>query len=313
MKGIQIVPYNTKIDFVGKRWIGYIVAICIVLGTAVSLMTKGLNLGIDFCGGILLEVRLPEAPDLAKLRTQMNDLGLGDVKLQSIGNDPRDILMRLERQKGAEDAQGQAVAKIKESLGSKVDYRRVETVGPKVSDDLIHSGLMATLMALGLMLVYIWFRFEWQFGVCGVIALVHDAIAVIGFYSISGLEFSEGALAAILTTVGYSINDTVVIYDRLRENLRKYKKTSVAEIMNLSMNETLSRTVLTSSTTILALFALYWLGGPVIEAFSLPILVGILVGTLSSIFLSVTLLLNFDIRAHLQKKEEEAAQADAQA
>jgi preprotein translocase SecF subunit len=163
------------------------------------------------------------------------------------------------------------------------------------------------------MLVYIWFRFEWQFGLCGVIALLHDAIAVIGFYSISGLEFSEGALAAVLTTVGYSINDTVVIYDRLRENLRKYKTTPMAEVMNRSMNETLSRTILTSSTTILALVALYWLGGPVIEAFSLPILVGIAVGTLSSIFLSVTLLLNFDIRAHLQKKEEERAKADAQA
>ncbi|MBA4749744.1 MAG: protein translocase subunit SecF [Alphaproteobacteria bacterium] len=312
MKGIQLVPYNTKIDFVGKRWIGYVVAICIVLGTALSLATKGLNLGIDFRGGISLEVRMPTKPDVAALRTQLNGLGMGEVKLQSIGSD-NDILMRFERQKGGDAAQGEAVAKIKASLGDGVKYNRIETVGPKVSGDLIQNGVNATIFALLGMLVYIWFRFEWQFGLCGVIALLHDAVAVIGFYSISGLEFSEGALAAVLTTVGYSINDTVVIYDRLRENLRKYKSTPMTEVMNRSMNETLSRTILTSSTTILALVALYWLGGPVIEAFSLPILVGIAVGTLSSIFLSVTLLLNFDIRAHLQKKEEERAKADAQA
>lgn len=312
MKGLQLVPYGTKIDFVGKRWIGYIVAIIIVLGTAVSLMTKGLNLGIDFRGGILMEIRTPQAPDLAKMRVQMNSLGLGDVKLQNFGSD-RDIMLRVERQPGSDEAQGVAVNKIKASLGESVEYRRVETVGPKVSEDLINNGLWAIGFALVGMLVYIWFRFEWQFGVCGVTALVHDAIAVIGFYSLSGVEFSEGALAAVLTTVGYSINDTVVIYDRLRENLRKYKTTPMAEVMNLSMNETLSRTLLTSGTTILALVALYWLGGPVIEAFSLPILVGIVVGTLSSIFLSVTLLLNFDIRAHLQKKEDEKALADAQA
>jgi preprotein translocase subunit SecF len=312
MKGLQLIPYGTKLDFVGKRWIGYIVAIIIVLGTGASLMTKGLNLGIDFRGGILMEIRTPQAPDLAIMRAQMNDLKLGDIKLQNFGSD-RDIMLRVERQPGGDAAQGIAVNKIKASLGETVEYRRVETVGPKVSEDLINNGLWAIGFALMGMLVYIWFRFEWQFGVCGVTSLVHDAIAVVGFYSISGVEFSEGALAAVLTTVGYSINDTVVIYDRLRENLRKYKTTPMAEVMNLSMNETLSRTLLTAGTTMLALVALYWLGGPVIEAFSLPILVGIMVGTLSSIFLSVTLLLNFDIRAHLQRKEEEKALADAQA
>lgn len=312
MKGLQLIPYGTKLDFVGKRWIGYIVAIIIVLGTGASLMTKGLNLGIDFRGGILMEIRTPQAPDLAIMRAQMNDLKLGDIKLQNFGSD-RDIMLRVERQPGGDAAQGIAVNKIKASLGETVEYRRVETVGPKVSEDLINNGLWAIGFALVGMLVYIWFRFEWQFGVCGVTSLVHDAIAVVGFYSISGVEFSEGALAAVLTTVGYSINDTVVIYDRLRENLRKYKTTPMAEVMNLSMNETLSRTLLTAGTTMLALVALYWLGGPVIEAFSLPILVGIMVGTLSSIFLSVTLLLNFDIRAHLQRKEEEKALADAQA
>ncbi len=179
------------------------------------------------------------------------------------------------------------------------------SVGPKVSEDLVQNGLWAFLFAIIGMLVYIWFRFEWQFGLCGIIALVHDSIAVIGFYSLSGLEFNETAFAAILTTVGYSINDSVVIYDRIRENLRKYKKTAMPEVLNLSVNETLSRTLLTSGTTIFALWVLYWLGGGVIEAFSLPILVGVVIGTLSSIFLSVSLLLNFDLRKHLQKKEDE--------
>lgn len=301
MRGLQLIPYNTKIDFSGKRWIFYSVAIFITIASLFSLATKGLNLGIDFKGGLLIEVRTPEKTDVAALRSTLNGLGLRDVKLQQFGSD-QDILIRVEQQPGGEKAQLEALKLIKDTLGSKVDYRRVETVGPKVSEDLVHNGLLALAFAMIGMLIYIWIRFEWQFGLCGVLALLHDAVAVMGFYSLSGYEFNDTAFAAILTTVGYSINDTVVIYDRLRENLRKYKTTPMPELINISCNSTLSRTILTSSTTLLALLVLFFFGGPVIENFSMPIFVGVLVGTFSSIFLSVNFLLFFDIRA---KKETE--------
>lgn len=306
MRGLQLVPQGTKINFIGSRMIAYGLAIIITIVSAVSLFTKGLNLGIDFRGGLLLEVRMSEKPDLASLRQTLGALDLGDVKLQEFG-EKTDVMIRVERQPGGEEAQVAAREKIKQALGSNVEYRRVESVGPKVSQDLIKNGVWAFAFAIVGMLVYIWFRFEWQFGLCGIIALIHDSVAVLGFYSLSGLEFNETAFAAILTTVGYSINDSVVIYDRIRENLRKYKKTPLEGVLNLSVNETLSRTVLTSGTTIFALWVLYWLGGGVIEAFSLPILVGVSVGTLSSIYLSSSLLMNFDLRKHFQKKEEEDA------
>lgn len=307
MRGLQLVPQGTKIDFIGKRLLAYGFAVLVILVSLTSLFTKGLNLGIDFRGGLLLEVRMPEKPDLGALRQTMGDLNLGDVKLQEFG-EKTDVMIRVERQPGGEEAQVAAREKIKQALGSDVEYRRLESVGPKVSQDLIKNGLWAFGFAIVGMLVYIWFRFEWQFGLCGILALIHDSFAVLGFYSLSGLEFNETAFAAILTTVGYSINDSVVIYDRIRENLRRYKKTPLGDVLNLSVNETLSRTVLTSGTTIFALWVLYWLGGGVIEAFSLPILIGVSIGTFSSIYLSSSLLMNFDLRKHFQKKEEEDAQ-----
>lgn len=307
MRGLQIIPYNTKVDFVGMRKIAYAVAILIVVGSCFSLLTRGLNLGIDFCGGTLLEVRTKEVPDLSAMRASLGSLGLGEIKLQQSGTS-QDIMIRIQRQSGENKNQTSALEQVKQALGEGVEYRRVEIVGPKVSEDLIQNGLLALGFALIGMLVYIWFRFEWQYGLCGILALVHDAIAVMGFYSISGMEFNETAFAAILTTVGYSINDSVVIYDRLRENLRKYKKTSVADLINLSANETLSRTLLTSGTTLIALGALSYFGGPVIENFSLPILVGVVVGTVSSIFLSANLLLYFDLRRTV--KDDEAMTAD---
>ncbi len=301
MRGLQLVPYNTNIDFSGRRYIAYALALLIILGSFGALLTKGLNLGIDFKGGLLIEIRTPEKADIAALRATLNDLGLGEVKLQDFGSD-RDVLIRVEQQDGGERAQAVALKMIKGTLGDKVEYRRVETVGAKVSSDLIQNGIMALAFAMAGMLIYIWYRFEWEYGVCGVLALAHDAIAVLGFYAMSGFEFNETAFAAILTTVGYSINDTVVIYDRLRENLRKYKTTPIPELINISSNNTLSRTLLTSGTTLLALFALYVFGGPVIENFSMPIIVGVIAGTFSSIFLSVNLLLFFDLR---KKKDDE--------
>lgn len=301
MRGLQLVPYGTKIDFSGRRFLAYGLALFIILGSFAALFTKGLNYGIDFKGGLLIEIRTPEKADIAGLRSTLNNLGLGEVKLQDFGTD-RDVLIRIEQQDGGEKAQVVALQMVKSTLGDKVDYRRVETVGAKVSADLIKNGIMAVIFAMVGMLIYIWIRFEWEYGVCGILALAHDAIAVLGFYAISGFEFNETAFAALLTTVGYSINDTVVVYDRLREDLRKFKTTPVPVLVNLSANSTLSRTVLTSGSTLLALFALYLFGGPVIENFSMPIIIGVIAGTFSSIFLSANLLLFFDLR---KKKDDE--------
>jgi preprotein translocase subunit SecF len=302
MRGISLIPYNTKINFVGLRYLGFALSLLVLIGSFISLGVKGLNYGIDFKGGLLLEVRTPQPADIASLRHQLNQLGLGEVKLQQFGSD-RDILVRIETQPGGEGAQQQALEKVRQSLGTQVEFRRTETVGAKVSGELVQNGLFALAFAMVGMLIYIWFRFEWQYGLCGIIALLHDLVAVMGYYSLSGTEFNETAFVALLTTVGYSINDSVVVYDRLRENLRKYKTTPLPEIMNLSTNETLSRTILTSSTTLLALLALYWFGGPVIENFSMPIFMGIAFGTFSSIFVSVNLLYYFDLRRYRHEDE----------
>jgi len=292
MRGLQIVPYNTKIDFAGMRYPAYAISLLLICATFISLFMNGLNFGIDFKGGFLLEVRTEGKADLAELRGKLSVLNLGDIKLQEYGSE-RDVLIRIEKQSGGEKEQSVAIDRIREALGDSVEYRRTETVGAKVSADILENGMYALCFALVGMLIYVWFRFEWQFGLIGIVALMHDCIGVLGFYSLSGFEFNEQAFAAFLTTVGYSINDTVVIYDRLRENLRKYKKTPLREVINMSANDTLSRTILTSGTTAAALFVLYWLGGPVVENFSLPILVGVLIGTFSSIFISVNLLLTF--------------------
>jgi len=293
--GLQLIPYDTNYSFVAKKNIIFGVLIAIAFICLGSIFIQGFNYGIDFKGGLLLEIRTQGPADSAKLRSDLNGLVHGEVTLQEFGS-PNDILIRVERQPGGEEEQLAALAKIKEKLGASVEYRRVETVGPKVSEDLIRNGIYAVIWALVAMLIYIWFRFEWQFGVCSLITLAHDALIVLGLFSIFQLEFNENAIIAVLITITYSINDTVVIYDRIRENLRKFKKMPLRDLINRSINETLSRTILTSTTTLLALFGLYFFGGPVIAAFSLPILVGIAAGTVSSITVSAPLLLHAHLR-----------------
>ena len=293
--GLQLVPYDTNYDFVGKKNVVFAILIGIAIFCFGSIFFHGFNYGVDFKGGLLLEVRTNGPADVAKLRSDLSGVVHGEVNLQEFGS-PNDILIRVERQPGDDEAQIAALGKIKEKLGTGVDYRRVETVGPKVSEDLIRNGIYAVLWALVAMLGYIWFRFEWQFGVCSVITLAHDALIVLGLFSLFQLEFNETAIIAVLITVTYSINDTVVIYDRIRENLRKFKKMPIRELINHSINETLSRTVLTSTTTLLSLIGLYFFGGPVIAAFSLPIIVGIAAGTVSSITVSAPLLLHMHLR-----------------
>lgn len=300
---LQLVPYNTKIDFVKLRVVSFALSILIVVSTAISLSTRGVNYGIDFLGGYILEVRLSEVPNLPDLRSKFETLHLGEVALQSFGDD-KDLLIRVERREGTEDEQSKTLATIKGVLGENVDYRRVETVGPKVGTDLVNNGIKAVGFALLAMLAYIALRFEWQFAACAIIALAHDCVAILGLFTIFGLEFKETAIIALLITAGYSINDTIVIFDRIRENLRKYKKMPLGELINKSVNETLSRTMLTASTTLIAVFALYFLGGNVISEFSLPILLGILIGSFSSICLASPLLLYMKIGKGRDEKSE---------
>jgi preprotein translocase subunit SecF len=295
MRLISLVPTDTKIDFLRFRKLAIIVSLFLCVVSAGLFLAKGLNFGIDFRGGILMEVRTEGPADISKLRASLNGLGLGEIQLQEFGQ-PTDVLIRIERQPGGEKAQLEAVETAKKALGEEINYRRTEFVGPKVGGELIEAGVTAVLLALGAMLVYIWFRFEWQFGVGAVVALLHDVLLTIGIFALLGLEFNLSTVAAILTIAGYSINDTVVVYDRVRENLRKYKQMPLAELLNLSINGTLSRTLLTSLTTLLALLALYFFGGEVLAGFSFAMIWGVVVGTYSSIFIAVPLLVYMNLR-----------------
>ncbi len=290
MRLVSFIPVGTRIDFMRRRKIAGGASLVLAALSIVLFLVQGLNYGIDFRGGILLEVRTPGAADMAALRGDLSGLGLGEIELQEFGRET-DVLIRIEKQPGGETAQLEAVEAVKASLGGGVDYRRVEFVGPKVGDELIEAGVTAVLLALAAMLIYIWFRFEWQFGVGAVAALLHDVVLTIGVFALLGLEFNLSTVAAILTIAGYSINDTVVVYDRVRENLRKYKTMPLVDLFNLSVNETLSRTILTSLTTLLALFALFFFGGQVIKGFSFAMIWGVVIGTYSSIWIAVPLLI----------------------
>ncbi len=303
--GLYIFPKKTNFQFIQNRVAWLAVASIIVLLSVFKMVRNDINWGIDFKGGFSLNVRTTEQVNLENLRGKLSTLELGAVVLQEVGSEGRDILIKVEKQPGDDKAQNAALQRIKKTLGEGVEFRSVDTVGPKASETLMVNGSQAVLFSLLAMLIYVAFRFEWRFGVCAIIALIHDALAVIGFYGFSGLEFNMPAILAILITIGYSINDTVVIFDRVRENLLKYKEMSPTELVNLSINETLSRTVITSGTTILSLLALYLFGGDVISSYSLPILMGVIFGTFSSIFVSGPLLSLFDIRKMFEKDEED--------
>jgi preprotein translocase SecF subunit len=300
MLSFRFIPDRTTIPFLRFEFFGYAISAALILASLMLLPIKGLNLGIDFRGGILIEVRMPgEAADLGAMRATLGGLGLGEVALQEFGA-PTDVLIRIERQAGDEEAQLAAVDRVKtalaEEFGEGVSYRRVEFVGPKVSEELFWAGAQAVIYALIAILAYIWFRFEWQFGIGAVVALVHDVIATLGIFSLLGLEFNLSTVAALLTIVGYSLNDTVVIYDRVRENLRRYKTMALRELLDRSINETLARTIMTSLTTLLALIALIVFGGPVIRGFTFAMIWGVLVGTYSTIFVATPLLLHLNLR-----------------
>ncbi len=315
MKALNLVPADVDIGFISKRKLFFVFSALLLAASVALTLTKGLNFGIDFKGGILIEVRTEGPANIADMRGKLSTLGLGDIALQEFG-EPTDVLIRIQRQPGGDAAQQEAVNAVKGALEESVQYRRTEFVGPQVSAELLEDGIMAVSLAMLAILVYIWFRFEWQFGVGAVIALVHDVTTTIGIFALLGFEFNLSTVAAVLTIAGYSINDTVVVYDRVRENLRKYKTMPLAELLNLSINNTLSRTLVTSLTTLLALLALFFLGGEVIRDFSFAMIWGVVVGTYSSICIAVPLLLYFGLddkaRGGLAGDDDEAeAQPDA--
>ena len=298
----KTIPTGKQINFIGLRFIAYVVSAIIIAGSIGLTVTKGLNFGIDFTGGTLIEIRLEETPDLGALRQQLNGLDLGGISIQEFGA-PEDLLIRMAEQDGGEEAQQDAIKSIRSSLEStyeNVDYRRVEYVGPQVGEELKRQGLYAILFSLAGILAYIAIRFEWKFGVAAIIALAHDAVATVGLFAITQMEFNLSTVAAILMIAGYSINDTVVVFDRIRENLRKFKKMPLSELFNLSINQTLSRTLVTSITTLLALVALWYFGGEVIQGFINALLFGILIGTYSSIFVAAPVLLLTGVDRHAE-------------
>ncbi|MEX2166295.1 MAG: protein translocase subunit SecF [Methyloceanibacter sp.] len=283
--GIQFIPPDTKIDFVGYRTITWIVSALLTVGPLLLIWTVGLNMGIDFQGGTLIEIQTKQSPaDLAGIRGKIGRLGIGEVQIQEFGA-PNAVLIRIASQP-TEQEQQQSIAKVKEALGEEVEYRRVEIVGPTISGELIASGILAVVVAMMGILIYVWFRFEWQFGVAAIASLVHDITATIGLYAILQLEFNVSSIAAILTIIGYSLNDKVVIFDRVRENLRKYKRMPLVELLDLSINETLSRSVLTHVTTFLAMLPFLFFGGEAIYGFALAMIFGIVITTYSSIFVA---------------------------
>ena len=289
---LRIVPDDTRFDFIRFRRISFPISALLSLIAIGLYFSHGLNFGIDFKGGTLLEIQQKNGPaDIAQLRSTIGGLGLGDVQLQLFGG-PSDVLIRLAQQPGGDAEQQAAVQKVRQALGDSVEYRRVEVVGPRVSSELLAYGTVGLILAIFGILIYLWFRFEWQFALGAMIANVHDIVLTIGFMSIAQIDFDLTSVAALLTILGYSLNDTVVIYDRIREILRRYKKMPMPEVLNLAINSTLSRSIITHVTVTLALLALLLFGGKAIHSFTATMMFGVvLVGTYTSIFIAAPILI----------------------
>ena len=290
MKPLIVIQRVWKIDVMRWHLPGFALSLVLTALTIGAFLTVGLNYGIDFVGGTLIEARTTSGPaDLAAMRAKINALNLGEASLQQFGS-PSDVLIRLPQQPGGDAVQMKAIQQVRDALGTGIDYRRVEVVGPSVGGELIRAGVLATVLALGAIMVYVWFRFEWQFGLGAMVSTLHDVLTTVGLFAIFQIEFNLTTLAAILTIAGYSINDTVVIFDRVRESLRKYRTMPFRELINLALNETLSRTILTVSTVLLSVLALLIFGGEVLRGFSIAMLWGTVIGTYSSLFIAGPLL-----------------------
>jgi preprotein translocase subunit SecF len=305
---LRIVPDDTTFDFMRFRRVSFPISALLSIIAIVLFFHPGLNLGIDFIGGTLLEIQTKGPADIAKMRTTLTGLNLGDVQLQSFGG-PENVLIRVAQQPGGEAAQQQAVDKIKGALGD-VEYRRVEVVGPRVSSELLSYGTLGIITAIGSILIYLWFRFEWQFALGAMIANVHDLVLTLGFMSLMQVDFDLTSIAALLTILGYSLNDTVVIYDRIREMLRRYKKLPMTDLLNTSINSTLSRSIITHLTVTLALLALFLFGGHAIHGFVTTMMFGVvLVGTYTSVFIASPILIYLGVGTGRQEAADPAAKS----
>ena len=305
---LKLVPDNTNIGFVRLRYVAFALTLLLTLGSIGLLATRGLNLGVDFVGGLTMEVEFKAPPPLDTLRSKVDSLGVGKSALQEFGS-PKNILIRLPLPEGDQAAVQKIVAKVRTGLQGNygdVTFRRVESVSGKVSGELIQSGIWAVLLSMAAVALFTWFRFEWYFGVSTVVALIHDVVVTLGFFALTQLEFDLNIVAAVLTIIGYSLNDKVVIDDRIRENLRKYRTMDIGPIIDLSVNETLPRTVMTSVTLLAALTAMLILGPDVIFGFTAAMVLGIIVGTYSSIFVSSSLLISLGVKTRAAPVEASA-------
>jgi preprotein translocase subunit SecF len=314
---LRIVPDDTKFDFMRFRRISFPISAVLSILAIFLYFFHGLNMGIDFIGGTLLEVQQKGGPaDLARMRNTLSGLGLGDVQLQQFGG-PSDVLIRVAQQPGGDQAQQAAIAKVRAALGDEVDYRRVEVVGPRVSTELLAYSTIGLVLAIFAILIYLWFRFEWQFALGAMIANVHDLVLTVGYMSLTQIDFDLSSIAALLTILGYSLNDTVVIYDRIREMLRRYKRMPMPELLNISVNSTLSRSIITHVTVTLALLALLLFGGHAIHSFVATMIFGVvLVGTYTSVFIAAPVLIYLGVgttRAVVEEQEEPAGAGAAAA
>jgi len=286
-KPIRLIPDNPNINFLKLRWPAITMSSILVLISIVLCFAPGLNFGIDFKGGLVIEAKFQTAPDVAELRTELNTLNLGQITLQQVGADASDVMFRIPQQPGGDAGNQTAIAAIRAHFTDRVsEYRRIEAVGPQVGGELIKTSLYAVLLSIGGTLAYLWFRFDRGFSIAAITALIHDVALTLGFFAIFHLDFDLSTVAAVLLISGYSLNDTVVVFDRIREDMRKYKSKSFLEIAHIALNETLFRTMMTSGTTLLVLISLFVFGGEVIRNFTIALIFGILVGTYSSIFVA---------------------------
>ncbi len=304
MKIFSWIIKDTSIDFLKLRKIGYALSILLIAASIVSIAVKGFNYGIDFSGGVLIDVKSKNGPvDVDGVRKELSGLNLDELTLQAVGNTGEQLMIRAQANNADEESQRIAVNKIKEILGKNFTFERVESVGPQVGDELKLSGILASIFACVAISLYVWFRFEWRFAVGALIGLFHDLLVTVGLLSMMHFELSLTTIAALLTLAGYSINDTVVTYDRIRENLQKYKKMAQYDLLNKSINDIFSRTILTSLTTLFASVALLVFGGDALRSFAFVITVGVIIGTYSSIYVSVAILNFFDLRKAAAEEE----------
>jgi preprotein translocase subunit SecF len=314
MMRLRLVPESTNIDFMRYTRFWLVVSVIGVLGSLALLATKGLNYGVDFRGGTLIMATTPEPEPVAAFRETLNALGFGEAGVTEISDDTGEgrhlVLMRLGIAGEDPDSQQAVIGEVRAALEADfpgIEFLQVDSVGAKVSGELVRAGALAVLLSFLGIMVYIWLRFEWQFALGAVLSLIHDAIVTMGVFSLMSYEFNLTIVAAILTVIGYSINDTVVVFDRMRENLRKFKKMPLKDVMNLALNETLSRTVMTSLTTLIALFAIFWFSGPVVHGFAFAVIFGVVIGTYSSIYVAGATVLWLGVKRDWSKADPSGA------